>query len=64
MSAVPRNPFRPGAGQKPVYLAGRAKEQEQFVRMLQQSPVSQNIIITGLRGVGKAVLLDCTSSRC
>jgi hypothetical protein len=55
---VPNNPFRPGAGQRPVYLAGRTKEQDQFKRMLMQSPVMQNTILTGLRGVGKTVLLE------
>jgi hypothetical protein len=52
-----QNPFRPGAGQPPVYLAGRSTEESQFDRMLAQSPVLRNTIITGLRGVGKTVLL-------
>lgn len=52
------NPFRPGAGHKPLYLAGRTEEQESFKKFLQQSPVTQNVIITGLRGIGKTVLLD------
>jgi hypothetical protein len=55
---IPKNPFRPGAGTKPLYLAGRGHEQSEFVRALKQSPLTQNIIITGLRGVGKTVLLD------
>lgn len=55
---APTNPFRPGAGQTPVYLAGRAKEQDEFRAMLRQSPVTQNAILTGLRGVGKTVLLE------
>jgi hypothetical protein len=55
---VPQNPFRPGAGTKPLYLAGRNHEQTEFIRALNQKPLSQNIIITGLRGVGKTVLLD------
>lgn len=55
---IPQNPFRPGAGTKPLYLAGRNHEQTEFTRALNQSPLSQNIIITGLRGVGKTVLLD------
>jgi hypothetical protein len=54
----PINPFRPGAGHKPLYLAGRNVEQETFKRFLGQSPVTQNVIITGLRGIGKTVLLD------
>lgn len=52
------NPFRPGAGQQPTYLAGRTKEQDVFRDMLKQDPVSQNAIVTGLRGVGKTVLLE------
>lgn len=57
-TAIPKNPFRPGNGQKPVYLAGRDKEQRQFKTMVLDSTVSQNLIVTGLRGVGKTVLLD------
>ena len=56
--AIPRNPFRPGAGTRPLYLAGRSHEQREFEKALNQDPLSQNIIITGLRGVGKTVLLD------
>jgi hypothetical protein len=55
---IPLNPFRPGAGTKPLYLAGRTHEKDEFVRALSQLPVVQNLIITGLRGVGKTVLLD------
>ena len=55
---VPQNPFRPGNGQKPVYLAGRDKEQQQFEAMVRDNTVAQNLIVTGLRGVGKTVLLD------
>jgi len=52
------NPFRQGAGQRPPYLAGRQKEKEGFKKLLSQTPVMQNLILTGLRGVGKTVLLD------
>lgn len=52
-----QNPFRPGAGQPPVYLAGRSTEAKHFEKMLAQAPVLRNTIITGLRGVGKTVLL-------
>lgn len=55
---VPLNPFRPGNGQKPVYLAGRDKEQQQFEAMVRDTTVAQNLIVTGLRGVGKTVLLE------
>jgi hypothetical protein len=55
---VALNPFRPGAGQKPLYLAGRSHEQERFLKSLRQNPILKNVIITGLRGVGKTVLLE------
>lgn len=52
------NPFRPGAGHPPPYLAGRAAEREEFRRLLGPSPILENPILTGLRGVGKTVLLE------
>lgn len=52
------NPFRPGAGHTPPYLAGRAEERSEFVRLLAQETILENLILTGLRGVGKTVLLD------
>jgi hypothetical protein len=51
------NPFRPSAGHYPPYLAGRTNEQEEFRRLLGQNVVTENLILTGLRGVGKTVLL-------
>ncbi|OKS84912.1 P-loop NTPase family protein [Mucilaginibacter polytrichastri] len=52
------NPFRPGAGQPPPYLAGREHEKIDFEKLLRQSPILKNLILTGLRGVGKTVLLE------
>lgn len=52
------NPFRPGAGHMPPYLAGRDKDIEDFLRLLGQSVILENLVLTGLRGVGKTVLLD------
>ncbi|MFN0242984.1 MAG: AAA family ATPase [Planctomycetota bacterium] len=52
------NPFRPGAGHPPPYLAGRTRELAEFRRLLKQDPVLENLVLTGLRGVGKTVLLD------
>ena len=52
------NPFRPGAGHHPPYLAGRHAEREEFLRLLEQSTILENMVLTGLRGVGKTVLLD------
>ncbi len=52
------NPFRPGAGQPPPYLAGREHEKVEFEKLLHQTPILKNLILTGLRGVGKTVLLE------
>ena len=52
------NPFRPGAGHQPPYLAGRQGERQQVLRLLAQETVLENALITGLRGVGKTVLLE------
>ncbi len=56
------NPFRPGAGQPPPYLSGRLKEADEFRALLQQKPILKNLVITGLRGVGKTVLLESFKS--
>ncbi len=53
-----KNPFRPGAGHMPPYLAGREDEKREFARFLDQDPILQNPILTGLRGTGKTVLLE------
>lgn len=52
------NPYRPGAGHAPPHLAGRSHQQDYFRRLLRQGFTTENILITGLRGVGKTVLLD------
>ena len=52
------NPFRPGAGHNPPYLAGRQSESSEFSELLDQDVILTNPILTGLRGVGKTVLLD------
>lgn len=53
-----KNPFRPGAGHMPPYLAGREEEQTEFKRLLKQETILENLVVTGLRGVGKTVLLE------
>jgi hypothetical protein len=52
------NPYRPGAGHPPPYLAGRKAETQEFVRLLPQETILENMVLTGLRGVGKTVLLE------
>ena len=52
------NPYRPGAGHMPPYLAGREPEKREFQKLLEQDTILQNLVLTGLRGVGKTVLLE------
>ncbi len=52
------NPYKPGAGHAPPHLAGRDPETRQFCSLLKQNSILENLILTGLRGVGKTVLLD------
>lgn len=56
--AVFINPFKPGAGHSPPYLAGRDAEKNEFLKLLQQDVILSNMVLTGLRGVGKTVLLE------
>ena len=56
-----RNPFAPGAGQRPPELAGRDAELAQFDVVLERiarGRPERSLILTGLRGVGKTVLLN------
>lgn len=56
-----RNPYTPGAGTPPPALTGRDPELEQFSLLLgrlEAGRPEQSLLITGLRGVGKTVLLD------
>ncbi len=52
------NPFRPGAGHFPPHLAGRDAERKEFARLLSQETIFENAVLTGLRGLGKTVLLE------
>ena len=52
------NPFRPGAGHTPPHLAGRKHEKNEFRKLLEQTTILENMVLTGLRGVGKTVLLE------
>ena len=54
-----KNPYRPGVGVRPLYLAGREAPLRRFHAMLRAAPEQQaNMRVTGLRGVGKTVLLE------
>lgn len=55
------NPYRPGAGLMPTYLAGRDEDirnVEQMFDALTMNIPTQSIIFSGLRGVGKTVLIN------
>lgn len=58
-----KNPYRPGAGHMPPYLAGREREYGEFDRLLGQDEILENLVLTGLRGVGKTVLLETFKPR-
>lgn len=56
-----RNPYAPGAGTPPPELAGRDELRETARIALERSRIgrpSKSMIMVGLRGVGKTVLLD------
>jgi AAA ATPase domain len=61
-----RNPYTPNAGSRPAELAGRGAELEQFrvlVGRLKRGATEQSMIIRGLRGAGKTVLLNAFEDR-
>lgn len=58
-----KNPYRPGAGHMPPHLAGRQREYAEFDRLLDQDTILENMVLTGLRGVGKTVLLETFKPR-
>lgn len=56
-----RNPYAPGAGQRPPELAGRDRELAQFDVTLERIAAGRperSMVLSGLRGVGKTVLLN------
>ncbi|HEX6248575.1 MAG TPA: ATP-binding protein [Nocardioidaceae bacterium] len=60
-----RNPYAPGAGQRPPELAGRDRELRQFEVTLERVAAGRperSMVLSGLRGVGKTVLLNALRS--
>lgn len=55
-----KNPFSPGTGTTPPYLAGRVEELTDFRYALLDGPGSHErlSLVSGMRGVGKTVLLN------
>lgn len=55
------NPYRPGAGLMPMYIAGRdedIKSVEEMFNALSMNIPTPSIVFSGLRGVGKTVLIN------
>jgi hypothetical protein len=60
-----RNPYAPGAGQRPPELAGRDEQLAAFDVVLERvarGRPERSLVLTGLRGVGKTVLLNALRS--
>jgi hypothetical protein len=60
-----RNPYAPGAGQRPPELAGRDAELDGFdvvLERISRGRPERSLVLTGLRGVGKTVLLNAMRS--
>ena len=60
-----RNPYAPGAGQRPPELAGRDDQLTSFditLERIARGRPERSLILTGLRGVGKTVLLNALRS--
>jgi len=60
-----RNPYAPGAGQRPPELAGRDEQLSAFDVVLARVSAGRperSLVLTGLRGVGKTVLLNALRS--
>ena len=56
-----RNPYNPGAGSRPPALVGREQQLEEFdiaIQRLSLGKSAKSMLLTGLRGVGKTVLLN------
>lgn len=65
--AETRNPYTPDMGARPPFLAGRDAELEYFREMLDQlgaGGTQKHLTLTGLRGVGKTVLLNEFEGSC
>ncbi len=60
------NPYSPGAGLRPPELAGRQANVASFSTMIARAEAGrpgQSVVLTGLRGVGKTVLLNDLAER-
>lgn len=62
-----RNPFNPGAGVSPPELAGRADVMQQAITAVERTKRgrhAKSLMVLGLRGVGKTVLLNEIAKEC
>jgi AAA ATPase domain len=51
------SPYRPGMGLDPPYLGDREEQIQRFRDFIEEPEAGHNLLVTGLRGVGKTVLL-------
>lgn len=61
-----RNPYAPGAGQRPPELAGRDEQLRAFdiaLERVARGRPERSVVLTGMRGVGKTVLLNALRSQ-
>jgi len=61
------NPFTPGYGEEPPYLAGRETEQSALTKMLHRTvdlDKGKSVVMYGPRGTGKTVLLNWFEAEC
>src|SRR6266852_1744283 len=61
LMAPVRNPYSPGAGSPPPELAGRDSLRERVrvaIARIRRGNPAKSVLMVGLRGVGKTVLLD------
>ncbi|MCL7419645.1 MAG: ATP-binding protein [Methylobacter sp.] len=60
-----KNPYRPGAGTKPLVISGREKEIQKadtLLKSVKYGAPQRSLMLYGLRGVGKTVLLNAMES--
>ena len=61
------NPYTPDAGARPPALVGRERElehQQSIITQLSAGGTERHLLITGLRGVGKTVMLNEFENAC
>lgn len=60
------NPYTPGSGLRPLEMSGRQQEIDSFDLLIARTTLgrqNRSLMLTGLRGVGKTVLLNASGPR-